>query len=150
MNLALNNLQRVICHKTQTNKQTNNVGCLVVWVLWHFNLCRLFNTKSIFMKIVIFQIIQFSISTQFKCKYSLTGKIFLFQAIQFSQVVLSQLIQFSISTDFLYTQLNAKTVLYYTIQWICHKITKPSQTKTIIFDDHCLFFFIYLFCGGTC
>ena len=29
-----------------------------------------FNAKSIFMKIVLFQTIQFSISTQFKCKYS--------------------------------------------------------------------------------
>ena len=35
-----------------------------VWVLWHINLCRLFNAKSIFMKIVLFQTIQFSISTQ--------------------------------------------------------------------------------------
>ena len=64
------------------------------------------------MKIVLFQIIQFSISTQFKCKYSLIVKTFLFQAIQFSQEVLIQLIQFSISTDFVYTQLNVKTVLY--------------------------------------
>ena len=47
---------------------------LVGWVLWHINLCRLFNTKSIFMKIVLFQTIQFSISTQFKCKYSLIVK----------------------------------------------------------------------------
>ena len=27
-------------------------GWLVVWVLWHINLCRLFNAKSIFMQIV--------------------------------------------------------------------------------------------------
>ena len=40
------------------------------------------------------------------------SKTFLFQAIQFSQTILIQLILFSISTDFLYTQLNAKTVLY--------------------------------------
>ena len=26
------------------------VGCLVVWVLWHINLCRLFNVKSILYK----------------------------------------------------------------------------------------------------
>ena len=65
---------------------------LVDWVLWHINLCRLFNAKSIFIyfcqnsciyitiqfsvssftvKTVNFQAIQFSISTQFKCKYSL-------------------------------------------------------------------------------
>ena len=49
---------------------------------------------------------------QFKCKYSLIVKTFLFQAIQFSQAVLIQLIQFSIITDFVYTQLNVKTVLY--------------------------------------
>ena len=61
------------------------------------------------MKIVLFQTIQFRISTQFKCKYSLTVKNILFQAIQFSQAVL---IQFSISTDFVYTHLNVKTVLY--------------------------------------
>ena len=76
---------------------------LVGWVLWHINLCRLFNGDSIFMKIVFFQTIQFSISTQFKCKYSLIVKTFLFLAIQFSQAVLIQLIQFSISTDFVYT-----------------------------------------------
>ena len=46
--------------------------------LWHINLCRLFNAKSIFMKIVIFQTIQFRISTQFKCKYSLIMKNFYF------------------------------------------------------------------------
>ena len=80
------------------------VGCL----LWHINLCRLFNAKSIFMKIVLFQTIQFSISTQFKRKYSLT---FVFRAIQFNQAVLIQLIQFSKSTDFL-RMLNDKAVLY--------------------------------------
>ena len=62
-------------------------------------------------KTVLFQIIQFSISTQFKCKYRLIVKAFLFRAIQFSQAVLIQLIQFSISTDFAYTQLHVKTVL---------------------------------------
>ena len=35
---------------------------------------KLFNAKSIFMKIILFQTIQFSISTQFKCKYSLIVK----------------------------------------------------------------------------
>ena len=52
---------------------------LVGWVVLHINLCRLFNAKSIFMQIV------------------------LFQTIHFFQTVLIQLIQFSISTDFLYT-----------------------------------------------
>ena len=49
-------------------------------------------------KPVLFQIIQFSINTQFKCKYIVQlSKPFLFQAIQFSQRVLIQAIQFSIS-----------------------------------------------------
>ena len=48
-------------------------------------------------KIVQFQIIQFSISTQFKCKYGLIVKRLLFQAIQFTQTVLIQTIQFRIS-----------------------------------------------------
>ena len=69
--------------------------------------------NPIFMKIVLFQTIQFSISAQFNCKYSLiVKKTFLFQAIQFTQAVLIQLIHFSTSTDLAYTQLNVKTVLY--------------------------------------
>ena len=44
-------------------------------------------------KTVPFQTIQFSIGMQFKCKYTdLLSKIFLFQAIQFSQTVLIQAI----------------------------------------------------------
>ena len=46
------------------------------------------------MKIVLFQTIQFNISTQFKCKYSLIVKTFLFQAIQFSQAVLTRLLYY--------------------------------------------------------
>ena len=53
-------------------------------------------------KTVQFQIIQFSINTQFKCKYSLIVK--KFRATQFNHTVLIQLIQFSISTDPVYTQ----------------------------------------------
>ena len=45
-------------------------------------------------KTVPFQTIQFSISTQFKCKYTvLLSRIFLFQAIQFSPTVRIQTIQ---------------------------------------------------------
>ena len=51
-------------------------GWLVVWVLWHINLCRLFNAKSIFMKIVLFQTIQFSMSTQFNCQKHFYFKLF--------------------------------------------------------------------------
>ena len=47
---------------------------MVGWVLWHINLCRLFNAKSIFIKIVLFQTIPVRISTQFKRKYSLVMK----------------------------------------------------------------------------
>ena len=43
-------------------------------------------------KTVLFQIIQFSINTQIKCKYGLIVKTFQLQAIQFSQTI-----QFSIS-----------------------------------------------------
>ena len=50
-------------------------------------------------KTVPFQTIQFSISTQFKCKNSLS-KTLIFQAIQFSQTVLIQAIQFFISMQF--------------------------------------------------
>ena len=53
------------------------------------------------MEIVLFQTIQFGISTQFKCKYILIVKTFLFQAIPFSMI-----------SDFIYTQLNVKIVLY--------------------------------------
>ena len=50
-------------------------------------------SKVLMSKIVQFQTIQFSICTQFKCKYSSIVKTFLFLAIQFSQAVLIQLIQ---------------------------------------------------------
>ena len=62
-------------------------------------------------KIIQFKTIQFSKSTQFKFKYSLIVKTFLFRAIQFSQAILLQLIQFTKSTDFVYTQLHVRTVL---------------------------------------
>ena len=46
--------------------------CLFVWVLWHINLCRLFNTKSIFIQInTSFQRIQFSLSRQFNSIWSI-------------------------------------------------------------------------------
>ena len=45
----------------------------------------LFSVSKVSMsKTVQFQTIQFSISTQFKCKYSLIVKTFLFRAIQFN------------------------------------------------------------------
>ena len=89
----------------------------------------LFNAKYIFMKIVLFQTIQSSISTQFEYKYSLIVKTFLFQAIQFSQAVLIQLILFNISTDFVYTQLNVKTVLYQTNQFSVSRVSISKNSS---------------------
>ena len=54
---------------------TSNVhwfGC--VSFMAYQNFVDFFNAKSIFMEIVLFQTIQFSISTQFKCMYSLIVK----------------------------------------------------------------------------
>ena len=51
--------------------------CLFVWVLWHINLCRLFSAKSIFYEpAVLFQTIQFSISTQINCQKRFHFKLF--------------------------------------------------------------------------
>ena len=55
------------------NSYLQTIG-LVGWVVWYVHLCRLFNAKFIFMKIVLFQTVLFSISMQFKCKYSLIVK----------------------------------------------------------------------------
>ena len=53
-------------------------------------------------KTVLFQTIHFSISTEFRCKYTvLLSKIFLFQAIHFSQKVLIQTIEFSLRNQFI-------------------------------------------------
>ena len=61
----------------------------------------------LYKQTVLFQTIQFSISTQFDL-----SKTLLFQVIQFIQTVLIQTIHFSISIDFVFTLLNVKTVLY--------------------------------------
>ena len=76
------------------------------------------------MKIILFQTIQFRISMQFNCKYSLIVKTFLFQAIQFSQAVLIQFI----SIDFVYTQLNVKTVLYQTNHFSISTVSKSKNS----------------------
>ena len=73
---------------------------------------------------VLFQTIQFSISTQFV-------KTFLLQAIQFSSTVLIQTIQLSISIVFVYTQLNVKSVLFQTIHFSVNTI---SMSKTVLFQ----------------
>ena len=92
------------------NKYSSPVFCLVKIFL----LLVGFNDPSTFLgyltpdlflcKSVLFQTIQFSMSTQFNCQT------FLFRTIQFIQAVLIQLIQFSISTYFVYTQLHIKKV----------------------------------------
>ena len=73
---------------------------LVVWGLWHINLCRLFNAEFISIQIIS-SISNNSVHSLYN-KYTVwLSKTFLFQAIQFSQTVLIQTIQFSISTQFI-------------------------------------------------
>ena len=100
---------------------------LVVWVLQHFNICRLFNAKSIFMQIVS-SISNNSVQHEYTVQLS---KTLLCQAIQFIQTIPIQLIQFSISKDFVYALLNVKTVLYYTIQL---SVSTVSMSKTVPFQ----------------
>ena len=89
-------LEQVDCSEESSNSPSKrlHVACIFCWVpcwkkkkaetyilvgwlvLWHINRCRLFNAKSIFMDIVLFKKIQFTMSTQFNCQ-----KKFLFQAI---------------------------------------------------------------------
>ena len=60
---------------------------LVYWVLWHINLCRLFNAKSILCKYsFLFKTIQFSINIQFNCPKHFYFKLFkqLYVTIQLS------------------------------------------------------------------
>ena len=53
------------------------IGWLVGWILWHINLCWLFNAKSIFIHInSSFKKIQFNISTQFNCQNYFYFKLF--------------------------------------------------------------------------
>ena len=60
--------------KLLTHSQNLLLGkkSLVGWFLWHINLCRLFNAKSIF----IFKTIQFSTSTKFNCQKHFYFKLF--------------------------------------------------------------------------
>ena len=74
--------EKKVKEEKKMNKRKEEI---VGWLgLWHISLCSMFNVNSIFMKIVLFQTIQFSISTHFKC---LVGKTFLFQAIQLIQTI---------------------------------------------------------------
>ena len=38
--------------KERKKERKKERGWLVGWVLWHINLCRLFNAKSIFIQII--------------------------------------------------------------------------------------------------
>ena len=48
MALALNNPRRLMCHQTEEQNPIKKVWFGLLG-LWHINLCRLFNAKSIFM-----------------------------------------------------------------------------------------------------
>ena len=39
---------------TAANNNSCSLSWLVGWFLWHINVCRLFNAKSIFMQIVLY------------------------------------------------------------------------------------------------
>ena len=117
--------------KRERGNETEGVVITVGWVLWYANICRLFNAKSIFMEIVLFQTILFSISTEFKCKYSLIVKNISISSYSVLSAVLIQLIQFSRSTDFVYKKLIVKTVLYQTIQF---NVSLVWMSKTIPFQ----------------
>ena len=89
-----------------------------LYVTIHFSESTVSMTKT-----VQFQIIQFNISTQFKCMYSLIVK----NKYLSSYSVLIQLIQFSISTDFVYTQLHVETVLCQTIQFSVNTVSMSKK-----------------------
>ena len=72
------------------------------------------------MKIVLFQTIQFSISTQYKFNYTVYFS---------SQTVLIQIIQFSIRTDFVYSQFNVKTVLFQTGQFSVSTVSMSKNSS---------------------
>ena len=74
MDLALNNIQRLICHKTQPTNQPTHFFSLVNKVKWFQELQCITNNSikhlsfiytQLDVKIVLFQTIQFNISTQF-------------------------------------------------------------------------------------
>ena len=74
------------------------IGLLVGWILWHYNLCRLFNDESIFIqKPVLFQTIQFSVSTVSMSK-----------TIQFQSILFRKVRSLNIST-----KLNSQKHFYF-------------------------------------
>ena len=100
---------------------------LITWLvgfLWHINLCRLFNAKSIFFTNIQLCFKQWSSAWI----YSLLSKKLLFQVIQLFQTILIQAIHFSKSIDFVYTQLNVKKLLSQTIQF---SVSTLSMSRTV-------------------
>ena len=72
MHIAIENVSDKRSSNSERHEPISSTeGSICNWLvdylgLWHINLCRLLKAKSIFMKIVLFQIIQFIISMQFK------------------------------------------------------------------------------------
>ena len=90
---SLEYIECVLCREVRS--QLPKKRWLVVWVLWHINLCWLFNPKSIFKEITS-SISNNSVQHEYTAYLSTTLQ---FQAIQFSQTVLFQTIQFSMNTQ---------------------------------------------------
>ena len=86
--------------------------------LWNINLCMLFNAKSSFRQIVLFQTIRFNITVKFNCL-----KHFYFKLFSLVKLLI-QAVQFSISIGFV------KTDLFQTIQF---SVGTVSISKTVLF-----------------
>ena len=82
LNFGYEILKKKIPHKNvsallgRAIKCTDCISVEVGWVLWHINPCRIFNAKPIFKQIVLFQTVQFSISTQVNCQKHFYFKLF--------------------------------------------------------------------------
>ena len=95
--------------------------CLFVCVLWHINLCRLFNAKSILISNNRFYFKPFSLA------WVLT-LIVKNISISSNSVWSSKTIQYIMSIFFVYTLLNVKTVLFQAIQF---SVSTVSMSKTV-------------------
>ena len=97
--------------------------CLFVCVLWHVKLCRLFNGKSILKKqTVLFQTIQFGISTQFNSQKHFYFKLFSLD----KQSEFKNLVKYKYSVP-----LNVKAFQFRTIQF---SVSTISISKTVLFQ----------------
>ena len=101
MDLALNDLQRLICHKTQTNKQTNKI-------YWIHMICK-------YVLLITFLN---------------EPKLILWYTVKWFQVLLCITNNSSKYQLFVYTQLNNPTVLFQTIQFsISHLFALSLNVK---------------------